>query len=74
VDRSDLGGVDGPAYIELTSSRDLRTWKRVCDRAILIPAGEKGTWNGRADLSELAGRPVRLRFALTNAKLYSFVF
>jgi len=32
------------------------------------------TWNGRAGLSELAGKPVSLRFVLKNAKLYSFVF
>ena len=32
------------------------------------------TWKGRGELSELAGKPVRLRFALKEAKLYSFVF
>ena len=29
-------------------------------------------WKGAADLSALAGRPVRLRFHLRNARLYSF--
>ena len=31
-------------------------------------------WRGNSDLSRLQGRPVRLRFHLQNAKLYSFVF
>ncbi len=32
------------------------------------------TWQGRADVSSLAGRPVRLRFALSDADLYSLQF
>lgn len=32
------------------------------------------TWKGSGDLGSLAGRPVRLRFHLTNAALYSFRF
>jgi hypothetical protein len=32
------------------------------------------TWKGNADVSRLAGKPVRLRFELNNAKLYSFAF
>lgn len=32
----------------------------------------KVTWNGKADLGELAGKPVRFRFHVRNAKLYSF--
>ena len=31
-------------------------------------------WNGQSDLSQLADTPVRLRFHLGNARLYSFVF
>jgi len=31
-------------------------------------------WKGSSDLSSLAGRPVRLFFKLTRAKLYSFAF
>jgi len=31
-------------------------------------------WRGKSDVSELAGKPVRLRFHVQNAKLYSFVF
>lgn len=30
------------------------------------------TWKGAADLSELAGKPVRFRFTLKNGALYSF--
>ena len=30
------------------------------------------SWNGRADLSSLVGKPVSLRFYLRNAKLFSF--
>ncbi|MDD9989667.1 MAG: hypothetical protein OXQ31_25600 [Spirochaetaceae bacterium] len=32
------------------------------------------TWNGGGDVSGLAGRPVRLRFALMDADLYAFKF
>ena len=32
------------------------------------------TWNGGGDVSRLAGRPVRLRFALVDADLYAFKF
>ena len=32
------------------------------------------TWQGKSDLSLLQGQPVRLRFYLKKAKLYSFVF
>ena len=30
------------------------------------------SWKNRKDISELAGRPVKLRFHLTNARLYSY--
>ena len=32
------------------------------------------TWNGRSDLSHLSGSPVRLKFYLKTAKLFSFMF
>ena len=32
------------------------------------------TWKGGADVSKLAGQPVRLRFALRDADLFSFQF
>lgn len=32
------------------------------------------SWNGRSDVSRLAGQPVRLRFLMRDARLYSFQF
>ena len=32
------------------------------------------SWNGRSDVSSLAGQPVRLRFLMRDARLYSFQF
>ena len=32
------------------------------------------SWNGNSDVSELAGRPIRLRFAMKDADLYSIRF
>ena len=32
------------------------------------------TWKGKNDLSELIGKPVRLRFVLRAMKLYAFQF
>ena len=31
-------------------------------------------WQGKADLSRLAGKPLRIRFVLQDADLYSFRF
>jgi len=31
-------------------------------------------WQGSTDVSSLAGKPVRLRFVMRDAKLYSFQF
>ena len=39
------GGEDGPVYVELTSSRDLLNWDRVCDRDIFLPVGETDAWD-----------------------------
>ena len=32
------------------------------------------SWNGRSEVSGLAGQPVRLRFVMRDARLYSFQF
>ena len=32
------------------------------------------TWSGRSDMGALAGQPVRLRFLLRDADVYSFRF
>ena len=37
-------------------------------------AGQPISWGGSADLSNLAGQPVQLRFHLRNGKFYSFQF
>ena len=42
--RTYVGGEDGVGYIELVSSRDLKTWSRAGDRGMLIPLGEAKTW------------------------------
>ena len=40
------GGEDGPIQVELVSSRDLEHWERVADRALVIPRGPDGAWDG----------------------------
>ncbi len=42
--RPGAGGEDGIAQVQLTSSRDLLRWDRVCDRDVFISVGEAGTW------------------------------
>ena len=32
------------------------------------------TWQGKADVSGIAGQPVRLRFVMRSMKLYAFQF
>ena len=32
------------------------------------------TWNGNTDVSRLAGKPVRIRFVMNEADIYSFRF
>jgi hypothetical protein len=39
------GGEDGIIVVELTYSRDLRHWKRVCDRQVFLPLGKPRTWD-----------------------------
>ena len=45
-----------------------------CDRFSGDSVRHTVAWQGSSDLSRLQDRPVRLRFHLQNAKLYSFVF
>ncbi len=45
-----------------------------CDEIYGDYLDRKVTWNGLADVSRLAGQPVRLRFALSDADLYSLQF
>jgi len=44
--RFQAGGEDGPIQVELVSSRDLEHWERVGDRALTIPRGPDGAWDG----------------------------
>lgn len=39
-----------------------------------IDLARRVTWKGAADISDLAGKPGRLRFALSDADLYSLQF
>lgn len=41
------GGEHGPELVELTSSRDLHHWRRVCERQLFLSVGEPSTWEGR---------------------------
>ena len=46
--------------------------KEDCIPAIVDSIDERVQWRGRRDLSELAGRAIRLRFHLWQAELYSY--
>lgn len=45
-----------------------------CDELFGDELDRTVTWNGEADLRQLAAKPVRLRFALADADLYAFRF
>ncbi len=45
-----------------------------CDELFGDSTSRRVTWKGQADLSRLVGKPVRLRFSLRDADLYSFRF
>ena len=45
-----------------------------CDRVLFNDVAYTVKWKGNADISALAGRPVRLRIAMRSAKLYAFQF
>ena len=48
--------------------------KRDCDVLSVDAVRHTVTWRGESDLSQLADKPIRLRFHLRDVKLYSFVF
>lgn len=48
--------------------------RRDCDTITGDAVSRVVTWQGKADLSKLAGRPVKLRIRLRKAKLYAFGF
>lgn len=45
-----------------------------CDRVLYNDVSYTVSWNENSDISALAGRPVRLKVAMTSAKLYAFQF
>ncbi len=45
-----------------------------CDRILFNDVAHVVKWQGKSDVSSLAGRPVRLRFTMRSAKLYAFQF
>ena len=45
-----------------------------CDDIFTDRLDYRVTWNGSADVSKLAGKPVRMRFVMREADLYSFRF
>ena len=48
--------------------------KHDCDPMQVDKIRHTITWNGKLDLTQLAGKAIKLRFYLRNAKLYSFMF
>jgi hypothetical protein len=48
--------------------------KRDCDAVRSDSIRHRVTWRGNADLSTLQGKPIRLKFYLKQARLYSFQF
>ena len=64
--RVEIAGADGEPIAGYTLSECPGIYGDQIERTI--------TWNGRSDLSRLAGRPIRLRFVLRDADLFAFGF
>ena len=67
----------GSARVELTDIRGrvLEGYSAAdCDDIFTDRLDYTVSWNGKTDLSGLAGKPVRLRFYMTDADLYAFRF
>jgi len=45
-----------------------------CEEVMGNAVHHQVSWNGKADVSSLAGRPVRLRFEMRSCRLYAFQF
>ena len=45
-----------------------------CDEVMINNVRHVVMWSGKADLSKLAGQPIRLHFKMRSAKLYAFQF
>ena len=79
-------GDDAIVELHATNTGSVRTSRQIISEAIdgaqvavplpaLAPGAERTvTWKGGRDLSSLNGEPVRLRFVVKDADLYSFRF
>ena len=45
-----------------------------CDRFLMNDVAHVVRWKGNADVTSLAGKPIRLKIAMRSAKLYAFQF
>jgi hypothetical protein len=63
VEAQDAAGRPIPGFTATDSSETYGNW--ICRAA---------TWHGKDDVSGLVGKPIRLRFIMRDAKLYSFQF
>ena len=61
---------EGPAQVPTTSEYPTEA----CDRIVCNSIQRAVTWKGSADVSSLAGKPVRMHVRMRNAKLYAFQF
>ena len=61
---------EGPAFAP--STQDLPA--EACDRMVCNSVRRTVTWNGKHDISHLAGKLVRMHVRMRNAKLYAFQF
>ena len=67
----------GEARVELQDERGLPLpgfALDACDRVLVNDVDHTVSWKGQADLSSIAGTPVRLRLAMHSAKLFAFQF
>jgi hypothetical protein len=48
--------------------------KRDCDPVHVDKIRQTITWNGKSDLTHVAGNPIKLKFYLKSSKLFSFMF
>jgi len=66
---------EGRVEIQDTEGRPLPGFvMEDCDRILFNDVDYTVKWRGNADVSTLAGQPVRLRIGLRSAKLYAFQF
>ena len=70
-------GATGHARVELRDEQNLPIKGFTVEECDLIRGNHihyRVTWNGDGDVSALAGRPLRLRFVMRNARLFAFQF